>query len=134
MIFVNNVVATTRATLLVIIACSIGDGIASQAGALTLTEGSGEFLGSFRPAHPSSPAVEVDYINVLIDLTPRTSGFFDAGTGQTYDRSLNSPGWLTFSQPSGPVARTAVAYPIGISSIPTTAMLRRAIQFRNRRL
>jgi PEP-CTERM motif len=89
MIRPNHVVAKTCATLLVIIACSIGLG--SQASALTLTEGSGEFLGSFRPAHPSSPSVEVDYINVLIDLPEGTSGFFDASTGQTYNRSLNTP-------------------------------------------
>jgi hypothetical protein len=89
MIFMNNVLAKTWATMLVVIACSIG--LASQASALTLTVSSGEFLGSFHPAHPSSPAVEVEYINVLIDLATGTSGFFDAGTGQTYDRSLNTP-------------------------------------------
>jgi hypothetical protein len=89
MIFVNSVVAKTCAAMLVVIACSIG--LASQVSALTLTESSSEFLGSFHPAHPSSPAVEVDYINVLIDLPTGTSDFFHAGTGQTYDRSLNTP-------------------------------------------
>jgi hypothetical protein len=89
MIFVNNALAKTCAAMLVVIACSLG--LASQVNALTLTESSGEFLGSFRPAHPSSPAVEVDYINVLIDLPTGTSNFFHAGTGQTYNRSLNTP-------------------------------------------
>jgi hypothetical protein len=88
MIFVN-VLAKTWATMLIIIACSIG--LASQASALTLTASSSEFLGSFHPANPSSPADEVDYINVLIDLAAGTDNFFDAGTGQTYDRSLNTP-------------------------------------------
>ena len=85
---IDRLVAIFGATL-VVIACSIG--LPSQVSALTLTESSGEFLGSFRPAHPSSPAVEVQYINVLIDLPTGTSNFFDAGTGQTYDRSLNTP-------------------------------------------
>jgi PEP-CTERM motif len=89
MIFVNSVAAKACATMLVVIACSIG--LASQASALTLTESSSEFLGSFHPAHPSSPAVEVDYINVLIDLPTGTANFFHGGTGQTYDRSLNTP-------------------------------------------
>jgi PEP-CTERM motif len=86
---ITHRVAAIFGSMLVVIACSIG--LPSQASALTLTESSGEFLGSFHPAHPSSPAVEVDYINVLIDLSTGTSGFFDAGTGQTYDRSLNTP-------------------------------------------
>jgi hypothetical protein len=89
MIFINNVVAKTWVTMLVVIACSIG--LASQVSALTLTTSSGQFLGSFHPAHPSNPTNEVDYINVLIDLAEGTSGFFDAGTGQTYDRSSNTP-------------------------------------------
>jgi hypothetical protein len=76
-------------SMLVATVCSMA--LASQASALTLTESSGEFLGSFHPAHPSNPTVEVQYINVLIDRPIGTSGFFDAGTGQTYDRSLNTP-------------------------------------------
>jgi hypothetical protein len=76
-------------SMLVVIACSMA--LPSQVSALALTVGSGEFLGSFHPAHPSSPEVEVDYINVLIDLATGTSGFFDPVTGQTYDRSLNTP-------------------------------------------
>jgi hypothetical protein len=105
MIFVNNIMTKACATskciwersksaaifgsMLVVIACFIG--LASQANAVTLTASSSEFLGSFHPANPSSPADEVDYINVLIDLAAGTSNFFDAGTGQTYDRSLNTP-------------------------------------------
>jgi PEP-CTERM motif len=86
---ITHRLAAIFGSMLVVIACSIG--LPSQVSALTLTMSSGEFLGTFRPAHPSSPTVEVDYINVLIDLPTGTSGFFDAGTGQTYDRSLNSP-------------------------------------------
>jgi hypothetical protein len=86
---VTHRLAAIFGSMLVVIACSIG--LASPVSALTLTESSGEFLGSFHPASPSDPADEVDYINFLISLTAPSSNVFDAGTGQTYDRSANTP-------------------------------------------
>jgi hypothetical protein len=71
MIFMNNVLAKTWATMLVVIACSIG--LASQASAISLTVGDSLTLG-LTPGEPSSEAAEAGYINFLIDMVPGTSG------------------------------------------------------------
>ena len=74
---------------------TVGMGLASQAGAVSLDTSGSEFLGLVDPGTPANTSDETHYINFLIALTPGDTDFEDTspppGETRFYDRSSNTP-------------------------------------------
>lgn len=73
----------------VVIVCTGFVAMALQARATSLTFGDMYDLGLINYGISSGDAQRTSYVNELISLAPGTTGFFDAVTGQTYNRSLS---------------------------------------------
>jgi VPDSG-CTERM motif len=76
----------------VVIACIGFMALASQVRATALTFGDMYDLGLINYGISSGDAQRTSYVNELVTLAPGTTGFYDAGTGQTYNRSLSNWG------------------------------------------
>ena len=76
----------------VVIACTGFMALASQVRATSLTFSDMYDLGTINYGIASGDADRTAYVNELISLAPGTMNFFDAGTAQTYNRSLSNWG------------------------------------------